>query len=257
MIVKRWQWHVPGLLDVDAVESEVKTEVKVEEVKSASVDEAPMEQEYDTRSEAGSSNSGSEQSGSASPALSSLADDDSAVGDDDDNEDIYANFGMSHLRHDSCCLCVWICLIYTVAIHDINHYMLLVKQASFWWGITDYTVFRLTYVVLMQEVSVGWNEQDTRRVFANIYSSEKLFYIQTVMTRKIYLLSGIFPKVGLTHLFYIRLISLEHVTYMHYICANAYLYTQSCCCFYFRWRRRERRGKEERSEEGHLSHSLP
>ncbi|KAK2181853.1 hypothetical protein NP493_377g02045 [Ridgeia piscesae] len=80
-----------GLLDVDAVEGEVKTEVKVEEVKSASVDETPMEQEYDTRSEAGSSNSGSEQSGSASPPLSSLADDDSVVGDDD-NEDIYANF---------------------------------------------------------------------------------------------------------------------------------------------------------------------
>ena len=103
---------------MDAGESEVKTEVKVEEVKSASVDEAPMEQEYDTRSEAGSSNSGSEQSGSASPALSSLADDDSAVGDDD-NEDIYANFGMAHLLHDSGSLCIWICLTCYIMLWDL------------------------------------------------------------------------------------------------------------------------------------------
>ena len=79
-----------------------KSDTKVDEVKSMTVDDTVTEQEYDTRSEAGSSNSCS-QSGSASPDLSSLADEDSVAGDDN-NEDIYANFGTVHLLYHSCCI---------------------------------------------------------------------------------------------------------------------------------------------------------
>ena len=93
---------------MDAVNDKT-VEVKTEEGKSATGDDTVTEQEYDTRSEAGSSASGreGELAGSASPGLSSLADDDGSVlpEDDDDNEDIYANFGkvLYLVLHTICC----------------------------------------------------------------------------------------------------------------------------------------------------------
>ena len=97
------------------VVNDMNIEIKTEDGKRAAVDDPATEQEYDTRSEAGSSATGGEGelADSASPDLSSLADDASVLHeDDDDNEDIYANFGKvifyTHfaVRFDVCfCVC--------------------------------------------------------------------------------------------------------------------------------------------------------